>query len=104
MKARDLPAGTASVKTPGGEVINVNGAESIRIKVNKADLDSDRRVEIIPLDEEGTPLAVYKVQAEKAPASPSLLWLWTVIGVMVVAAITALLVMRRAKVVEKISN
>ena len=60
-------------------------------------MDSDRRVEIIPLDEEGTPLAVYKVQAEKAPASPSLLWLWTVIGVVVVVAVvgTVIVVKKR---------
>jgi hypothetical protein len=87
LRAGELPKGTASVKTPDGQIIQVSSTEStIKIKVNKSDLNSDGRIKVVTLGEEGTPLGTFEIQTEMKPSS-GLLWLWIAIGVIVAGAV-----------------
>ena len=76
----DLPEGAVSIKLPSGEVIELDGSDTIQIEVDKEDIGEDGSVEIIPLDEEGIPLGSFRTETAQATSAtgggmPGFIWL-----------------------------
>jgi len=97
LRISDLPEGTASIQTPDGKTIQVNGTAPVEIRIGKSDLDANGRVEILALDKAGTPSGVFMVQTGSRPSTPGLLWLWIAIaaGAAAAAISTAVIVNRK---------
>ena len=101
----DLPEGTASVKLPSGEVIELDGSDTLQIEVDEGDIGEDGSVEVIPLDEEGIPLGTYTADTkgkavpdtEDAGSSIGPVLMWVVIGIAGVGALglAAYLILRK---------
>ena len=99
----DLPEGTAAVRLPNGEIVKLDGSDTLRIEIKKSDIGDDGSLLLIALDDEGTPLSEYAVQLEQNTGStgggiwPMLMWI--LIGIAGVAVIggTVYLVLRKRR-------
>ena len=99
----DLPAGTASIKLPNGDVIEVTGSGTVQFTLNSEDMNSDGAVEIVALDGEGIPLGSMAVKiADAIPVASQgsgfasvLLWILIGIGGLGIAGLALYLIMRR---------
>lgn len=89
IKVSDLPVGTSSVRTAGGEEIIISGDGTLKMEVGRDELGADGALEIVALNAEGTPLAAVNVQIEpdrsaEAPVQLGLVvLLWVLIGLVV---------------------
>ena len=104
----ELPEGTAAVKLPSGEVVELDESKTLKIEVDAEDLDDNGSVELIALSEEGTPLGDYTAgdgQVITIPDSGSagkgiwqvLMWVFIgIAGVGVVGLMLYLIVKRRS--------
>lgn len=104
----ELPEGTTSVRLPSGEVIELDGSDTIQIEVGTEDLNDEGSVELIALGEEGTPLGEYIAadgQAITIPESgsawdkigPILMWILIGIGGLGAAGIASYLILSRRR-------
>ncbi len=92
----DLPEGTAAVRLPNGEVVKLDGSDTLRIEINKSNIRDDGSLLLIALDDEGTPLGEYAVQLEQfktqdTGSAGGGIWpvlMWILIGIAGVGAIT----------------
>jgi len=101
----DLPEGTASVRLPNGEVVNLDGSGVLLIEINKSDIGDDGSLLLTALDDEGIPLSVYAVQLEQysIPGTsntgggvwPVLMWVLIGIGGLGIAGLATYLILRR---------
>ena len=101
----DLPEGTASVKLPGGEVVEIDGLDTIQLEVDDEDINEDGTLELTALDDEGTPLGLYEAGRQEItiPDSgaawdkigPVLMWILIGIGVLGAAGAAVYLIMRK---------
>jgi hypothetical protein len=69
----DLPAGTAAIELPDGTVVDIGGANTVRITVGRDDLDEDGTVAVVALDEEGVALANCFIQVGDLPEETRLI-------------------------------
>ena len=58
----DLPEGTAAVRLPNGEIVKLDGSDTLRVEIKKSDIGDDGLLLLTAIDEEGTPLGAYAVQ------------------------------------------
>jgi hypothetical protein len=62
----DLPEGTTSIQLKNGDVIYLDGSDTIRLEIKKEDLDENGRLNIVTLDNEKVPTGSFEVQIENA--------------------------------------
>ena len=55
----ELPEGTAAIRLPNGEVVELDGSDTLEVEVGLEYLSDDGSVELVALDDEGAPLGVY---------------------------------------------
>lgn len=102
----DLPSGTVSIQLPSGEVIALNGSDTIQFTVSAYGLNNEA-ISIITLNDEGTPLATLDVQIDKGEtttisATPSnagdgllhvLLWiLISIVGASIIVGVAFIII------------
>ena len=88
----DLPAGAATLKLPGGTLVEVGQGTTVTLTVKKSDLAADDTFLLTVLNENGTPLASGMVQATPTAASNNLsatFW-WAAGGTAALAACAAI--------------
>lgn len=101
----DLPEGTAAVKLPNGEIVKLDGSDSLLIEIDKSDIGDDGVIDLTALDDEGTPLGEYEVQLEQLKTQNTgsawdgiwsvLMWVLIGLGVLGVAGATLYLIMKK---------
>ena len=90
----DLPEGTIAVTLPNGEIVKLDGSDTLRVEINKSDIGDDGSLLLIALDDEGTPLGEYTVQLDqyktlKTGSAWDGIWavlIWVFIGIIVLGA------------------
>ncbi len=88
----DLPEGTTAIKLLDGTVIELDGSDTIDIKVDAEQLSDDGSLELIAMDDEGTVLGIYTAAAEgqniaitntdSTHGGGLMILLWIIIGVL----------------------
>ena len=101
----ELPEGATAVKLPDGTVIELDGSDTMDIEVGAEQLSDDGTLELVALDDEGTPLGVYDVDGQSIAAPdtgsagggiwPVLMWVLIGIGVLGAAGATLYLIMKK---------
>ncbi len=82
-----LPEGTAAIRLPNGELVEFDGSDTLEVEVGSEYLSGDGSVELVALDEEGTPLGVYDADGIIPPDTGNAgagVWpvlLWVLIGI-----------------------
>ena len=82
-----LPEGTAAIRLPNGEVVELDGSDTLEVEVGLEYLSGDGSVELVALDDEGTPLGVYDADGIMPPDTGSAgggVWpvlMWVLIGI-----------------------
>ena len=95
-----LPEGTKYIKLPGGEIIELNGEETMNITVPEGSINGDGTIELIALNDEQVPVGsveaepVYKEDTGNPYDTPFLKMLVILLGGLVVGAAGALFIVR----------
>ena len=103
----DLPEGTTAVKLPDGTVIELDGGDTLDIEVDAEQISNDGSLELIALDEEGTPLGLVDVEGQVV-ATPDtgstgggvwqvLMWILIGIGGVGVAGLSTYLILKKKR-------
>ena len=110
----DLPDGTVAIKTPSGEIIEINGLDTVEIKFSQEDISADGTFEIITIDEEGVALASFEAMVsdvnlvdtpknENTGNSFIRVLLWILVGILMfgIIALVTILVLKNKRVYRR---
>ena len=101
----ELPEGTAAIRLPNGEVVELDGSDTLEVEVGLEYLSDDGSVELVALDDEGAPLGVYDADSIIPPDTGSAgdgVWpvlMWVLIGIAGAGAagLAAYLILKRRR-------
>lgn len=84
----DLPEGTEAVQTPSGDVIDLNGLDTVQIEILKEDINEDGTINITLLDNENVPYGSVTLhvqdQADDAKESKGILSYWWTVPLLII--------------------
>ena len=62
----DLPEGTTAIQMPSGDVIYLDGSDTVKLEIKEEELDENGRLNIVTLDNEEIPTGSFEIQIEDA--------------------------------------
>ena len=96
----DLPEGATAVKLPDGTVIELDGSDTMEIKVDAKQLSDNGSLELVVLDDEGVPLGGYTATSglpDAGDAENNTWWvlMWVMVGIASVGSVGYLVLKKR---------